>query len=63
MDLKKEDMDLLNRAISYSITLEDQGTVPRYGWETVDRIVKPPVKSTMERRRLYSSTTPKPFWK
>ncbi|MBS7617398.1 transposase [Candidatus Bathyarchaeota archaeon] len=41
MDLKKEDMDLLNRAISYSITLEDQGTIPRYGWETVDRIVKP----------------------
>lgn len=41
VDLKKEYMHLLDRAISYSITLEDQGTVPRYGWETVDRIVKP----------------------
>ncbi|MEM1569764.1 MAG: HEPN domain-containing protein [Candidatus Bathyarchaeia archaeon] len=41
VDLKKDYMDLLNKAISYSITLEDQGTLPRYGWETVDRIIKP----------------------
>ncbi|MCD6443466.1 hypothetical protein J7L70_00465, partial [Candidatus Bathyarchaeota archaeon] len=27
--------------ILYATTLEDQGTMPRYGWETVDRIVKP----------------------
>ena len=41
VDLKKDYMQLLDRAISYPITLEDQGTVPRYGWETVDRIIKP----------------------
>jgi HEPN domain-containing protein len=34
-------MDLLNRAITYSTTLEDQGMIPRYDWETVDRIIKP----------------------
>lgn len=39
--MRKDYMDLLNKAISYSIALEDQGTVPRYGWETVDRMIKP----------------------
>ena len=31
----------MNKAITYAIVLEDQGTTPRYGWETVDRIIKP----------------------
>lgn len=39
--LEKPLMKLLDRAILYATTLEDQGTMPRYGWETVDRIVKP----------------------
>ena len=41
VNLKRELMSLLDKSIRYSITLEDQGTIPRYGWETVDRIVKP----------------------
>ena len=39
--LEKPLMKLLDRVILYATTLEDQGTMPRYGWETVDRIVKP----------------------
>ncbi|MCD6444851.1 HEPN domain-containing protein, partial [Candidatus Bathyarchaeota archaeon] len=39
--LEKPLMELLDRVILYATTLEDQGTMPRYGWETVDRIVKP----------------------
>ena len=34
-------MRKVNEAITYAIVLEDQGTTPRYGWETVDRIIKP----------------------
>ncbi len=34
-------MEKINRAISYAIVLEDQGVTPRYGWETVTRIIKP----------------------
>lgn len=34
-------MEEVNKIISYAIVLEDQGTTPRYGWETVDRIIKP----------------------
>ncbi|RLI23710.1 hypothetical protein DRO57_08390 [Candidatus Bathyarchaeota archaeon] len=39
--LEKPLMKLLDRVILYATTLENQGTMPRYGWETVDRIVKP----------------------
>jgi len=41
IDLKEKLMEKLNEAITYAIVLEDQGTTPRYGWETVDRIIKP----------------------
>jgi len=41
VDLKEKLMGKLNEAITYAIVLEDQGTTPRYGWETVDRIIKP----------------------
>jgi len=55
VNLGKEHMDLLNRAITYSITLEDQGTVPRYGWETVDRIIKPSEIYDREKTALFIS--------
>jgi len=41
VDLKEDLMRKVNEAITYAIVLEDQGTTPRYGWETVDRIIKP----------------------
>ena len=41
IDLKEKLMEKLNEAITYAMVLEDQGTTPRYGWETVDRIIKP----------------------
>ena len=34
-------MEKVNEAVNYAIVLEDQGVTPRYGWETVDRIIKP----------------------
>jgi len=41
VDLREDLMRKVNEAITYAIVLEDQGTTPRYGWETVDRIIKP----------------------
>ena len=41
VSLKDILMDKINQAVTYAIVLEDQGTTPRYGWETVDRIIKP----------------------
>lgn len=38
---EKELIDRIGRIISYAMTLEDQGTMPRYGWETINRIIKP----------------------
>ncbi|MEM4311039.1 MAG: hypothetical protein QXX95_01440 [Nitrososphaerales archaeon] len=34
-------MGELDRIISLSLVLEDQGVIPRYGWETLSRIIKP----------------------
>lgn len=33
--------DRIDRLTTYAIVLEDQGTTPRYGWETRGRIIKP----------------------
>ncbi len=41
IDLDKDLMREINEAVNYAIVLEDQGVTPRYGWETVDRIIKP----------------------
>jgi len=41
VDLKENLMRKLDEAVTYAIVLEDQGTTPRYGWETIDRIIKP----------------------
>lgn len=41
IDLPSRLMEEVNVLLSYATTLEDQGTTPRYGWETVDRIIKP----------------------
>lgn len=41
VDLDESLMEKINKIISYAIVLEDQGVTPRYGWETVDRIIKP----------------------
>lgn len=41
IDLNKEIMHELDRLISLSVVLEDQGVTPRYGWETLDRVIKP----------------------
>ncbi|MEM2194701.1 MAG: HEPN domain-containing protein [Candidatus Methanomethylicia archaeon] len=38
---RRELIDRIGRIISYAMTLEDQGTIPRYGWETINRIIKP----------------------
>ena len=40
VDLREDLIRKVNKAITYAIVLEDQGTTPRYGWETVDRIIK-----------------------
>jgi len=41
INLREELMRELNKLISLSLVLEDQGVTPRYGWETVERIIKP----------------------
>ena len=41
LDLKDEQMEDLRRLAEYVLVPEDQGVTPRYGWETVDRIIKP----------------------
>ena len=41
VNLREELMRELNKLISLSLVLEDQGVTPRYGWETVERIIKP----------------------
>ena len=41
IDLPSQLMEKIGILLSYATTLEDQGTTPRYGWETVDRIIKP----------------------
>jgi len=41
VNLREELMRELDRLISLSLVLEDQGVTPRYGWETVERIIKP----------------------
>ncbi len=41
IELPEEEMRLLDRLVSLSLVLEDQGVAPRYGWETIDRVIKP----------------------
>ncbi|MFQ6051151.1 MAG: HEPN domain-containing protein [Candidatus Hydrothermarchaeota archaeon] len=39
--LEKEKLEILERIVSLSHILESQKEFPRYGWETVDRIIMP----------------------
>lgn len=39
--LQSKDLELLNRIVDFSKLLESQKESPRYGWETVDRIIMP----------------------
>ncbi len=41
VSLEKHLMEKIDKIVSYTIVLEDQGTTPKYRWETVDRIIKP----------------------
>ena len=41
VNLNEDAMRAVEEAVSYAMVLEDQGATPRYGWETVDRIIKP----------------------
>jgi len=41
VNLREELMQELDGLISLSLVLEDEGVTPRYGWETVERIIKP----------------------
>ena len=52
VNLNEERMRLLDRLISLSLVLEDQGVAPRYGWETVERIIRPSEIYNEERARL-----------
>jgi HEPN domain-containing protein len=45
-------MQDLDRIISLSLVLEDQGVTPRYGWETISRIIKPSEIYDEEKNRL-----------
>jgi len=39
--LDPNQIELLVRIVTWSSTLEGQGTMPRYGWETTERIIPP----------------------
>lgn len=41
LGLKREQIKYLTLVISYASSLESQGSMPRYGWETEDRIITP----------------------
>ena len=41
IQLEKQLMEKLQTIISYAVSLEDQGVMPGYGWETRNRIIKP----------------------
>ena len=41
IQLEKQLMEKLQTIISYAVSLEDQGVMPKYGWETRNRIIKP----------------------
>ncbi|MBO3769380.1 MAG: HEPN domain-containing protein [Thermoproteota archaeon] len=41
LGLNKEQIKYLTLIISYASSLESQGSMPRYGWETEDRIIMP----------------------
>ncbi|MBS7644585.1 MAG: HEPN domain-containing protein [Candidatus Bathyarchaeia archaeon] len=52
INLREEVMHDLDRLIALSLVLEDQGVAPRYGWETVNRIIKPSEIYDEEKARL-----------
>jgi len=52
INLNENIMQDLDRIISLSLVLEDQGVTPRYGWETVSRIIKPSEIYDEEKNRL-----------
>jgi len=52
VNLREEIMRDLDRLISLSLVLEDQGVAPRYGWETVDRVIKPSEIYDEEKARM-----------
>ncbi len=39
--LSTKEMETLNRIVNFSKLLESQKESPRYGWETVDKIIMP----------------------
>jgi len=52
VNLREEIMHDLDRLVSLSLVLEDQGVAPKYGWETVDRVIKPSEIYDGEKARL-----------
>ncbi len=64
IQLEKNLTEKLQTIISYAISLEDQGAIPRYGWETRDRIIKPSeiydkekAKALLENAELITTST------
>jgi HEPN domain-containing protein len=41
LEEKKNLQEEILSILPYAITLEDQGTIPRYGWQTLNKIIKP----------------------
>jgi HEPN domain-containing protein len=41
LGLSPAQIEQLVRVVTWSLTLEGQGTMPRYGWETTERIIPP----------------------
>jgi hypothetical protein len=39
--LSQDQVELLVDIVTWSASLEGQGTMPRYGWETAERIIPP----------------------
>jgi len=52
VNLHEEAMRDLDRLVSLSLALEDQGVAPRYGWETISRVIKPSEIYDEEKARL-----------
>ncbi|MCX8189274.1 MAG: HEPN domain-containing protein [Nitrososphaeria archaeon] len=56
LSLNTEHVRYLTLIISYASLLETQGSMPRYGWETEERIISPSEVYTMEvARELFNS--------
>ncbi len=54
--LKKEEIEMLDKIVNYSKLLESQKEFPRYGWESVERIIMPSEIYDADKANLFLRT-------